>query len=358
MRLTVGTKGLNKKRQSNIELLRIIAMAMILIVHADVLSLSIPTLEDFRDSPLGFSVRHLFESLSIGCVDIFILISGYFGIRPNINSFFRFVFQCLFFFVSIYIVAIITGISSLNYTGIRELFCLTPINWFIKAYIGLYLLAPILNVFIDKVDRKNHRNVIIAFYAFQTVYGCTRAAQFFVDGYGTLSFIGLYLLARYIKLYHSRFTDKHRSFYLLLYIIPSLSLFALQFSPIVLGFSIPYISDYNYINPIVLLMSVSLLIYFTKLGFQSKLVNWVAASSFSVFLLHANPNIIYGIFNKTCIEIYQNYDGIICFLLFAAFLLSTYLIAILYDQVRIVIWKQIEKRLFVINKISNSITSR
>lgn len=137
-----------------------------------------------------------------------------------------------------------------------------------------------------------------------------------------------------------------------------MSLFALQFSPIVLGFSIPYISDYNYINPIVLLMSVSLLIYFTKLGFQSKLVNWVAASSFAVFLLHANPNIIYGIFNKTCIEIYQNYDGIICFILFAAFLLSTYLIAILYDQVRIVILKQIEKRLFVINKISNSITSR
>ena len=344
MNVQVGITSSGKERQSNIELLRIIAMAMILILHADALSLSIPTIEDFRVSPLGFSVRHLFESLCIGSVDVFILISGYFGIRPSIKSFSKFISQCLFFFVSIYIIAILTGISNLTITGVREVFFLTPINWFITAYIGLYLLAPILNVFIDNADRKQHRNVIIAFYVFQTIYGCTGAAQFFVDGYGTLSFIGLYLLARYIKIYPPLLIEKPRAVYLLVYLISCLALFALQFVPIIFGRSIPYISDYNYINPIVLLMSVSLLIYFTKIDFQSKVVNWIAASSFAVFLLHSNPNIISGFFKQTCIHIYQNYNGIVCFLLFAVFLLSIYAVAFLCDQIRILIWHQIEKK--------------
>ena len=343
---SIGKSKPGGGRKSNIELLRIIAMAMVLIVHANFWSLGAPTIEEYQINPLGFGFRNLFEALAIGCVDIFILISGYFGIRPKLRSFCSFVFQCLFFLISIYLIAILTGLSDITLKGIMECFCLTPINWFIKAYIGLYIIAPVLNSFVDNADRKQHLNVIIAFYVFQTIYGCTGAAQFFDGGYGTLSFIGLYLLARFIKLYPNVLTEKPRHVYLIVYFLSAFSLMALQYIPILFGFSIPWLSDFNYINPVVLLSSVSILLYFSKLNFQSKAINWVAASSFAVFLIHSNPNINEKIFKETCIAIYQDYNGVVCIILFAAFLLVIYSAAILYDQVRKLMWNIVDNKLF------------
>jgi surface polysaccharide O-acyltransferase-like enzyme len=75
-------------------------------------------------------------------------------------------------------------------------------GWFIKAYIGLLILSPILNTFIENTTEKQLRWTIIYFYIFQTLYGWfPGGAQFFEYGYSTMSFIGLYLLARYLRLY-------------------------------------------------------------------------------------------------------------------------------------------------------------
>lgn len=44
--------------------------------------------------------------------------------------------------------------------------------------------------------------VLICFFTFQTFYACFTTSATFIDrGYSTFSFIGLYLLARYIRLY-------------------------------------------------------------------------------------------------------------------------------------------------------------
>ena len=70
------------KRKSNIELLRIISMAMVLAVHLDGASLGLP-------HPAGNIVqmtshdwwRLVVEALMIIGVNCFTLISGYFGIK-------------------------------------------------------------------------------------------------------------------------------------------------------------------------------------------------------------------------------------------------------------------------------------
>ena len=133
----VEALGGGKIRQSNMELLRIVAMAMVLVVHADFWSLGKPTIDEYELSPYGFTLRHVFESLSIVCVNVFILISGYFAIHPTIKSFSNFVFQCFFYLVSIYAISICIGISEISVHGIMECFCLRKVNWFIKAYVVL-----------------------------------------------------------------------------------------------------------------------------------------------------------------------------------------------------------------------------
>jgi surface polysaccharide O-acyltransferase-like enzyme len=78
---------------------------------------------------------------------------------------------------------------------------LTSKNWFIKSYIGLYILSPILNCFCEKATEKQFVIFLTGFYIFQTLYGLLDAVTFINGGYSTFSFIGLYILAQYIKRY-------------------------------------------------------------------------------------------------------------------------------------------------------------
>jgi surface polysaccharide O-acyltransferase-like enzyme len=191
------------ERQSNIELLRIIAMFFVMVVHADVYSLGLPSSSEWIRTPMASFIRVFIESLAIVCVNVFVLISGWFGIKPSIKGFSRFIFQCFYFSVGIYVISVFIGHSSLSYGGILECIFLTPRLWFIKAYIALFILSPILNNYCEHVSKKQLEISILLFYAFQTIYGWTGAAQFVESGYSTFSFIGLYMLARYLSTYYT-----------------------------------------------------------------------------------------------------------------------------------------------------------
>jgi len=151
------------------------------------------------------ATRILIESISIVCVNVFVFISGWFSIKPSVKGFGNFIFQCGYFFIGIYIVMILIGRSSLSLKGIAECLCLTSANWFIKAYIGLYIIAPVLNLFVEKTGKKQLGSTLILFYVFQTIYGFIGNTSFIAHGYSTFSFIGIYLLAQYLKHYGLNF---------------------------------------------------------------------------------------------------------------------------------------------------------
>jgi len=64
------------ERLSNIELLRIVAMFLVLVVHSDFFSLGAPTSMEIANSPMQSYVRIFIESFSIVCVNVFVMISG------------------------------------------------------------------------------------------------------------------------------------------------------------------------------------------------------------------------------------------------------------------------------------------
>lgn len=190
-------------RQSNIELLRCIAMFMILALHADYLLMGVPTTEDFHNSFWSANTRNFIEYLTIGGVNIFIIISGWFMIKPKLRSFAALIFQIAFFLVGL---GLVTKFLGFNNCSVKELLwdfmCFgEKTHWFIKSYIALYILAPVLNLFIEHASKTLYRNTLIVFFAFQTVYGWTGWAEFTVMGWSVYSFIGLYLGAQYVRRY-------------------------------------------------------------------------------------------------------------------------------------------------------------
>ena len=109
--------------------------------------------------------------------------------------------------------------------------------------------------------------------------------------------MGLYLLARYVRLYPSPLTKLSRKYDLLVYIGCVLLLSIISIVSLILADAIhPQLLSivdkmFSYVNPIVIIMSLYLLLYFSKIHIKSKIINWLGASSFAVFLLHTNPNL-------------------------------------------------------------------
>ena len=216
-------------------------------------------------------------------------------------------------------------------------------GWFIKAYIGLLILAPILNVFIDNVAEKQLRNTLIFFYIFQTLYGWfPGGAQFFEYGYSTMSFIGLYLLARYIRLYMIDIVQWNKWFDLLGYFRIEFFIAIVAFIAQKIGISFISGKMYDYSSPFVVVAPIFLLLFFSKLSFQSKLINWIGASSFAAFLLHANINILRPIFGEQVRCIYISFDGVMVLLFVFVYLLIVFILAVLIDQLRIFIWNKLQ----------------
>ncbi len=320
------------------ELLRIIAMFLILTVHANYYSLGAPTHTDIINAPIACATRVALESVSLICVNLFIFISGWFGITLKRHKIANLFFQIAYFYFGIYAIALLSGHASLDLHSIKLLLLLTKHNWFIPAYILLCILAPILNAFIDNADRKRFLTVIVGFFAIQTWCGWLAESDTFRGGYSTISFIGIYLLARYIRKYNiAEYFNKTKAIILFIACIVLNT---------VLGLVGIYTDKFGwlylpYINPLTIIATISFAIVFIKIKFQSNTINFIAKSAFAVFLLHSNFNLV-GSFTYLNQYIYNNYSGITVLSLIFLACCAWFIAALILDQPRKWLWKKFE----------------
>ena len=83
-------------RQLNIELLRIFSMLMVLVIHYNVGTNGQTTHEMVVTEPIKAIGIASLKSLSFICVNCFIIISGYFGIKWKCKGFCNYLFQISF----------------------------------------------------------------------------------------------------------------------------------------------------------------------------------------------------------------------------------------------------------------------
>lgn len=331
-----------KKRDSNFELLRIIAMFLVMISHATFLALGVPTYEDSINIPYSSFGIFLSQSFSTACVNIFVLLSGWFGIKVNLKRFSEFIFQ-VFFFTSIIFIGLYIYSSNLvtNTDTLLTFFMFHSSDyWFVKAYIGLYLFSPILNTFAERASQKQLGYFLISFFIFQTIYGWVSidGVQWIGGGYSAVSFFFLYLAAKYTRQYLLPDINKiSQKLYITVYI--SIVLFIAILAFIVTRLGIPIAGRlFSYTNPLVLLESLLLVIIFSRISIKSKIINWVGISCFSVYLLHANELLLRPYYGKI-INSFSITESVECFLISTTFfILGVFLISILLDKVRIAVW--------------------
>lgn len=327
------------QRNLSLDLLRIIAMMLVLVVHT-IGIIGVPTAESFRNDLIGSISLSCFYFISSGCVNIFILLSGWFGLKFSTTKLANLFFQVIFWNI---IAAMVYFTLSSDWRGIDILgiFSLNGSLWFFLSYLCLYILAPVLNGFIENSSKNEIKRVILFFFAFQTIWcWIFESASFFMQGYSPLSFIGLYLLARYVRIYPSCFSALQRKYNLLIYV--SLVVFSV-FVVTIAALNGVFISRiFSYISPFLILSCLYLLLLFSKIEVArgNNLIQFLAPSAFAVYVFHVN-GLIYPYFTKIVLYLNTHSNMLVIF----GFLIVLFIAVSVVDRVRIFIWGKI------INKI-------
>ena len=282
--------------------------------------------------------RFLIESLSIVCVNAFILLSGWFGIKFSVKRLLSLIFTVFFFSL------ILTILPSARGQGSHLLIDIFTLNqyWFVKAYIILFILSPALNLFAEQASKTVFRNVLIVFFIMQTVFSYISNSSWFDDGFSPIPFIGLYLLSRYIRIHKPVFSCFKGRTDLFVYL--GLSLLIAGLSVCLFKWFGTGGRLFNYTNPLVIASSVFFFLCFSKIKMKNNaVVNWIAASSLGAYLLHMNPLVFQPYFVPTLASFSNISSGLLLCLLIFVFLLAVFLAGVLIDKIRLFVWNLLLK---------------
>lgn len=341
---TITPPHLEKKtRQSGIELLRIIAMLFVVIQHVNGFGNASPCDKAVAiQSPMYCSLRFFIESVVIVGVNVFVLISGWFGIRASYRGLLKFVFQIVFLDLLVYAVLVAFGQRELSLRHIISQG--TSLGyWFVHSYLLLYILSPVLNMFADAVSKKGFIAVLIMFYAYQTFYGWIYPTSGAIAmGYSPISFMGLYLLARYIRIHGDGMSCVKNKW--LIFTIVGIILLNTLSALMLARFGFEGMIDrlYYYCSPFLIIQALALVVLFYRLNLSSKVINWVASSCFAVYLIHMHP-MGREYFLDYVADVWKMGDGLTIFMKLAILVFSTYIVSILIDQLRVCAWNLVSK---------------
>lgn len=326
-------------RKSNIELLRLVAMMMVLLHHANYMSFGTPSIEQINNGMFPEYFRVVLEHLCIIAVNVYVLISGWFGLKPKVKSITSLLTQIVSYTTIIALLYCIFH-SQFELRYLSDIIVIGKGYWFIVSYLLLYLVSPILNAFVENTPKRYFKLILICFFIFEFIYGWLYGIEHFFNGYSAISFAGLYLLARYIRLYGCFLQRWKKSYLLIGYVIISM-VTALR---VVLAYinqgdvwggnrSDLYI---HYNCPFVVLSSIMFFLYFTKIEIKSKVINYMASSALAVYLIHVNP-LIWDDFLKMVREFYAYSPNIVGICYVFLFVLAVFIGSILVDKIRLMI---------------------
>ena len=156
---------ITSKRESGIELLRIIALLFVIMIHY--CDKALPLI----NSGINLNVMLLSRSISSCAVDVFILISGYFMVKSNKRVYgkpINILAQVVYRNVLIYALLILLGMKAfeLKYFAFR----LVPASYYPILFVVLYIISPYINTVLTSLSRTALRNFIIIVFILFSVW--------------------------------------------------------------------------------------------------------------------------------------------------------------------------------------------
>ena len=327
-------KSMQKYRQSNFELLRLVCMLMVMTGHAS-------GYVEEKDLVGTFGVSKLLvNQLCLISVDVFVMISGWFGIKASIKGVAKFLFQIWFLASLCYFLFMALGLPVSFTKDLLPYLLFGSGYWFAVSYLILYALSPVLNAFLEHASQKEVASTLAAFFLAAFVYGFLLNTGCFNFGFSPLSFIGLYLLAGYVRRYSGKLFSfsKRTDFFIYLCVsVLSALMFWFGYKWFGMGFHLNH-ND----SPLAIIASLYFLLLFSKTHFQNRFVNWLAVSSFAIYLIHENA-LISPYFHQVFHHLSETVPLGAYYPAMLGILIVMGMVFILVDKLRLFAWNLLER---------------
>ena len=297
-----------KERMANLEVLRCVAMMMVVVLHYLGKGGLLPDLT----APLSAqdTVAWLLEAFCIVAVNVYMMISGYFLCESSfkLSRLLTLCVQLWLYSVGIGVLAAVTGIvPAAEVSTHYYLTLLFPVTmghyWFLTAYLFLYILLPFVGIGLRRMTKQQFQVALVLLFVTFCLLKSVLPFRLEEDGkgYDCLWYLCVFCAAAYLRRFGIPFLQK-KSRALLLYLIGIfgtfgeamlLHLFYLKTGSLELILKIPY--EYNHIFPF--LASLGLFCLFLDSSIQGKIGSVavrIAPYTLGVYLLHENLGVRYA----------------------------------------------------------------
>ena len=272
-----------KTRNSNHELLRLIAMHMIVRIHANMY------LYNFYTGSLSTVLNGAVNGICNTGVTCFILISGYYGIKFDFKKLVK--LECMMISYSLLETGILyfvfpqqmTGAVLLEQAAKSVLPFISRKYWFYSCYICLFLFSGYIDKLIEKLSQVELKKLLLISLLIFSIMPTVFYFEIVPDnGKGLVQMLMVYMIGRYIRLYGSRKISHKKALLIIgaLWAVNGIS----HELPISIGGIYHHLCKDNSITN--LAIAVVLFGLFKEMSFQSRLINKVSGCIFAVFALN------------------------------------------------------------------------
>lgn len=340
---------MGQKRNYGIDLLRIVATYMVVVLHILGAGGIVRTVDS--SSPLYITAWFM-EFLAYCAVNCYALISGYVGVNSKfrISSILLLWLQVSSTTLAITCAFYLFGERSVTLKEVWDS-CMPLKNqyyWYFTAYVCLYFMTPFLNWFILNLGARMVKRLVLTLMLFFCVIPTFFEADLFVlhNGYSALWLIILYIVGGVIKRYQSHITIKKRI--LLCGYLGAVSLTLLL--KLVIEYLTPRVSLkllgsnflMNYNSPTMVAAGVCLLLLFMNLNIEKskKIISLFAPVTFGVYIIHTHP-MIYGRFIENGFSKYKEFGIIELVIAVLVTAIVIFVICSLMEMFRIRVFKML-----------------
>lgn len=330
-----------KRRDSNLELYRIVLMLFIIAHHYVVNSglMQVINQEPLTGKTIFYYIFGAWGKTGINC---FVLITGYFMCKSEITlrKFLKLLLEVEFYNISIYFIFLLTGYQNFTLGSLRALLPVTSVsNGFTSSFILFSLCIPFLNILVNHMTKRQHQLLLFLLLFIYTVL--STIPNFKVSMNYVSWFCVLYTISSYIRLYGIKIGKlaniKWGWMTIALLLASSLSILAICYMNRHTSHNQPpyfFISDSNKI--LAVLTSISAFMYFKNLRIPySKHINMAGASVFGVLLIHANSNTMRQWLWKDTLDNVGHYLDSLFWLHAGLSVIVIFVVCVIIDQIRI-----------------------
>ena len=278
---------MRQKRESNIELMRLVLMFFIVVHHGIVHGLGLAGLSEWggenficRQDMLTVSLTN---SFLIFAVNAFVLITGYFSLSFKKEKVVWILVSVLLYTFLLSIIPLI--LQKEYWQAFRNLFLLSYGRyWFIVDYLFLMVLAPVINGGYALLDKKKSYALIGMLLIINCYFGFLWGNNVNENGYTLMQFVLMYIIGRHIRIYQCEYKMKRKGailMYILLSVINGVLFYvAYNLGNEKLAWKLTY---YN--NPMVIASAVFFFLAILKTKMNSKAINYLSSSALAIYLI-------------------------------------------------------------------------